>query len=272
MTVLILNGSPKKKNSASGLLGRLTGLLLAGCRVRYASLGAKGERPRLLAQLKEIDALILAAPLYVDGIPSHVLEFLQEAEQYCLENGCRFSVYAISNNGFIEGIHNRSCLKMYQCWCRRAGLAWGGGIGVGGGEMFRCLALWYPAVLALLAAKNLAGRAMGAEISASAWMPLVKNAGIYLLLNGGVFYCILRLAAGVRRLRPAGTRYTRVMVPAFLFIPMADIFMVLEALLNGRFIFTLLKKDRCIPNPGPEQPGGGRKKEEPHVFSQGEHP
>lgn len=181
--------------------------------------------------------------MYVDGIPSHVLEFLQEAEEFCLKNGCHFFVYAISNNGFIEGIHNKSHLKMYECWCRRAGLTWGGGIGVGGGEMFHCLAIYYPIAFFVLIAIILIKYAMGTGITFSDWLPLVKNIGIYLFFNCGVFYCMARLSASVRKLRQVKNRYTRIMVPGFLFIPIADIFMTLTALFNGKIIFMLLKKD-----------------------------
>lgn len=243
MKTLILNGSPKKKSSTSKFLGRMAGLFLAGCKVQYASLRTKSQYPEIMEQLKEIDALILAAPLYVDGIPSHVLEFLQEAEEFCLKNSCHFFVYAISNNGFIEGIHNKSHLKMYECWCRRAGLTWGGGIGVGGGEMFHCLAIYYPIAFFVLIAIILIKYAMGTGITFSDWLPLVKNIGIYLFFNCGVFYCMARLSASVRKLRQVKNRYTRIMVPGFLFIPIADIFMTLTALFNGKIIFMLLKKD-----------------------------
>ena len=247
MKTLILNGSPKKKSSTSKFLGRMAGMLLTGCNVQYASLRKKSEYPKIMQCLKDIDTLILTAPLYVDGIPSHVLEFLQQAEEFCIKNGCHFLVYAISNNGFIEGIHNKSHLKMYECWCKRAGLEWGGGVGIGGGEMFRCLAIYYPITFAVLIAINLIKYAAGTEVTLSSWLPLAENVGIYLFFNCGVFYCMARLSANIRKLRKTKNRYTRVMVPAFLFIPIADIFMTITSLFNGKIIFTLLKKDKYIP-------------------------
>lgn len=244
MKALILNGSPKRKNSTSKFLGRMMGLLLTGHEVEYASLRVKSEYPQILQLLMDIDVLVLAAPLYVDGIPSHVLEFLQQAEKFCVQNGCNFLVYAISNNGFIEGVHNKSHLKMYECWCRRAGVTWGGGVGIGGGEMFHCLAVYYPIAFALLIAVNLIHYATGVVPTLSDWFPLAENILIYLFFNCGVFYCMVRLSMSVRSFHKTRNRYTRVMVPAFLFIPMADIFMTLTSLLNGKIIFTLLKKDK----------------------------
>lgn len=244
MKALILNGSPKKKSSTSKFLGRMMGLLLTGHKVEYASLRLKSEYPQILQQLTDIDVLVLAAPLYVDGIPSHVLEFLQQAEKFCTEKSCNFLVYAISNNGFIEGVHNKSHLKMYECWCRRAGVTWGGGVGIGGGEMFHCLAVYYPIAFAVLIAINLIHYATGVVPMLSDWLPLAENILIYLFFNCGVFYCMIRLSMSVRRFHKTRNRYTRVMVPAFLFIPMADIFMTLTSLFNGKIIFTLLKKDK----------------------------
>lgn len=243
MKALILNGSPKKNGGTSKFLGRVTGLLMRGFNVEYASLRAKSEYPKILETLKNIDVLIIAAPLYVDGVPSHVLEFLQQAEEFCVQNSCHFSVYAISNNGFIEGAHNKSHLKMYECWCRRAGTVWCGGLGIGGGEMFHCLAVYYPIAFVILIAVNLIKYASGTAAELSDWLPLAENIGIYLFFNCGVFYCIARLSASARKLRQTKNRYTRVMVPAFLFIPMADIFMIISSLFNGKIIFTLLGKD-----------------------------
>ena len=247
MKILILNGSPKKKSSTSKFLGKMAGALLTGCKIQYASLRWESEYPKILQSLKDIDALILAAPLYVDGIPSHVLEFLLQAEEFCMKHSCHFFVYAISNNGFIEGTHNKSHLRMYECWCRRTGLIWGGGVGIGGGEMFHCLAVYYPIAFAVLIVINLIRHyAMGTAITFSTWKPLIENIGIYLFFNCGVFYCIARLSASIRKLHQTKNRYTRIMVPAFLFIPMADIFMIITALFNGKIIFALLKKDEYI--------------------------
>lgn len=241
--VLILNGSPKKKSSTSHFLGKVMGLFLAGCNVQYASLRLPGGYPAILKQLEDIDALILAVPLYVDGIPSHVLEFMQQAERFCAEHGCRFSLYVISNNGFIEGTHNKVHLKMYECWCRQAHITWGGGIGIGGGEMLSVLSVYFPIVFAVIAILNFIKYIVGISPAFSDWTPLFVNLAVYLFFNCGVIYCMIRLSAGIWRLSTVKNRYTRVMVPSFLFVPMADIFMALTALFQGKIIFSLLKED-----------------------------
>lgn len=192
--------------------------------------------------------LLLTVPLYVDGIPSHVIAFLQAAEKFCMENSCHFSFYVISNHGFIEGIHNKVHLKMYECWCKRSSVTWGGGIGIGGGEMLHILSVIYPIVFAVMILINFIRYAMGTPVPCSDWMPCIKNLAIYLFFHIGVIYCMVRLAVSIRRGRKTKNRYTRVMVPAFLFIPMADVFMMLSSLFHGKNIFSLLKKDTYISN------------------------
>ena len=246
MKALIINGSPKQKSSTSQFLGRLMGCLLVRCQVQYASIRTKNEYPMILEQLKEIDALILTVPLYVDGIPSHVLEFLQEAEKFCLENNCRFTMYVISNNGFIEGAHNKVHLKMYECWCRHAGITWGGGVGIGGGEMFHVITVYFPIVFAVMTVINFIKYGTGTQPELSHWIPLMENMAIYLFFICGVLYCMMRLSVCARKLKTTKNRYTRVMVPSFLFVIMADIFMVITALFNGKIIFFLLKKDTYV--------------------------
>lgn len=243
MKALLLNGSPKKKGSTSGLLSRMMGCLLSGWDVQYASLRTEQEYPQILARLKDVDVLLLAAPLYVGGIPSHVLRFLKEAEQTCLAHECHLTLYVLSNNGFIEGIQSRSCLRMYQCWCRRASVTWGGGIGIGGGEMFYILSLYFPVLLTVMAVFRLIGYGAGAAPALSDWIFLAEDLAIYLFFNCGIFSCMVWCAFHIRRLRPMKECYTRVMVPAFLFIPLADIFMAITAIANGKRISSLFEED-----------------------------
>ena len=80
------------------------------------------------------DAYVFAFPLYVDGIPSHLLGALMEHEKG-MPIGAR--VYAMVNNGFYEGVQNAPAVSMLRNWCARAGLVWGQGLGIGAGEVLR---------------------------------------------------------------------------------------------------------------------------------------
>jgi multimeric flavodoxin WrbA len=64
-----------------------------------------GDAPFLRRELPKTDALVFAMPVYVDAVPSHVLELLQFIEAFARENSLGFKVHAICNCGFYEGAH-----------------------------------------------------------------------------------------------------------------------------------------------------------------------
>jgi hypothetical protein len=97
MNILILNGSPKKKLSASGFFAGILKLMLAGHKITEYPIRNK-EINTIFECMKNADAVVISTPLYVDGIPSHVLGFLNKAEQFCKNNACHFNLYVISNS------------------------------------------------------------------------------------------------------------------------------------------------------------------------------
>jgi hypothetical protein len=222
--VLILNGSPKIKGGASHFFANVLRLMLCGCVTSYGSLRNKNDYSKILEQLRDIDALVISAPLYVDAMPSHVQEFLTLAECYCKENDLHFALYVISNNGFIEGIQNKVHLQMYQCWCERSSIKWGGGIGIGGGVMLRVLSIVFPIIFAVYILNIVLSLIKGNGISAVMWLPLLQNVLIYLFFNSDMVYCMIRLSSHIRKQESTKNRYTRAMIPSFLFILFADIF------------------------------------------------
>lgn len=137
MRTLLINTSPKKwkRLSNSNYLLTLAALPVKGTKVKMDYMGAK-DIPLLKRELLQIDALVLAMPVYVDAVPSHVLELMQIIEAFAKENHLKFRVYAICNCGFYEGIHCETEMNIIRNFCARAGLEYSGGGGVGGGEMF----------------------------------------------------------------------------------------------------------------------------------------
>lgn len=87
-----------------------------------------------LSALASCDALVIGYPLYVDGLPSHLLALLDRlADSDSLAPDTR--VYAISNLGFYEADQIMPSFDILRCWCSRAQVAWSGGVAVGGGGM-----------------------------------------------------------------------------------------------------------------------------------------
>ena len=217
MNLLILNASPKKKGGASRFLSGLFRLFLTGVRKKTLSLSSRQDIQPALELFPTMDVVCLSVPLYVDGLPSHVVEFLLQAEEYCKNHSCRFCLYALSNNGFVEGKQNQPALHMLQAWCKRAGI------------------ILFQMAISLFTA---------GVVPSGAWHSLAIQTVTWLFLNSGVLFCMARLSSAIRRKRRLSDQFTRVMIPSFLFVPIADVFMILSSLFQGRFLFTLLKQEK----------------------------
>lgn len=163
MKIALLNGSPKAKNSSSEILladlkrclskppDTEIAVLQEACTARpeilEAALRHSTVPEETVKNLQTADAWVISCPLYVDGVPGHLLSCLAELEKYNQENAAGKNateknalsaqpgiyVYGIVNCGFYEGIQAETALEILENWCAKAGLIWGGGIGVGGG-------------------------------------------------------------------------------------------------------------------------------------------
>jgi multimeric flavodoxin WrbA len=111
----------------------------AACVVCGAAEFARG----VPAALWGSDALVFVFPLYVDGIPSHLLRFLDESMRDIAEAASGATVYVAVNNGFFEGRQNAVALEIMRNFTARAGLRWGLGLGVGAGGMIRAARMGY---------------------------------------------------------------------------------------------------------------------------------
>ena len=90
-----------------------------------------------LGELEAAQALVIGAPLYVDGLPAQtvkLLEMLLACDRTPLD---RKPVYVVSNLGFYEGEQICNLFDITANWCARMGMTYGGGIAVGAGPMIR---------------------------------------------------------------------------------------------------------------------------------------
>lgn len=141
MRIALINGSPKVSGSASGILlnDLRTKLTKEKCgetgfseaEIAEVNLHTSSVPEKALKELKDADVLVFACPLYVDGLPAHLLSCLIQLEASFYNR--KKQVYGIVNCGFYEGIQAETALEIFGNWCVSAGLNWGGGIGAGGG-------------------------------------------------------------------------------------------------------------------------------------------
>lgn len=139
--IALINGSPKIKGSASeSILEIMKTLLNIKDHVLEFNF-RKNQLPQgALEELANCDVLVFAFPLYVDGIPAHLLSCLYEIEEYFNKNlQKKVMVYSLVNCGFFEGHQNEIAIEIMKNWCQKSKLIWGQGIGIGGGGMLPSL-------------------------------------------------------------------------------------------------------------------------------------
>lgn len=135
MKVLLINGSPKTRNSSTELILKHTELLLSDyCEINTIT-AAKPYTLETEKLVQACDAMVIAFPLYVDAVPSHLLRYLRDVSktvQACKKN---LTVYPVVNCGFYEARQNRLALDVIKMWCFKSGITYGQGIGLGAGPI-----------------------------------------------------------------------------------------------------------------------------------------
>jgi multimeric flavodoxin WrbA len=139
MKIMMINGSPKIKNSNSNYFSDLIKKQLKNTEIIEYSLIKTDNYDQIISDILEIQAIVFAMPLYVDSMPSHVIRFLSYVEENYKSQLSKVKVYMISNCGFYEGKQNHISIKILKCWCKRMEFEWGQGIGIGSGEMMGSL-------------------------------------------------------------------------------------------------------------------------------------
>lgn len=149
--VLLLIGSPRAPKSNSEAIGRYllkrmgeVGESAKVIRLRVARKNEAG-RAALRAALAEADLILLAAPLYVDALPSFVMGALEEMREALGGERKDQGFAAFVQCGFPEQFHNEVALEICAEFARQAGLTWLGGLPIGMGEMIGRKPLEKPA-------------------------------------------------------------------------------------------------------------------------------
>ena len=138
MKINMINGSQKPGESNSGIiLDSINELIKEEHEVRCFKFAINNFTDEMLKEAVSADVIVLAFPLFVDAIPSHTLKMLVELENTIKhERTDNLIIYTIINCGFFEGKQNLIAFEMIRHWCDHYGIQFGGGIGLGGGEMF----------------------------------------------------------------------------------------------------------------------------------------
>lgn len=142
MNIALINGSPKIKDSASRCILQELKLFLDSDSnmISEYHFSKKQLSAKEMGQLMECSVLVFAFPLYVDAIPSHLLNCLIQLEMFSASiTQKEIKVYCLVNCGFYEGFQNKLAIQIMENWCAKAGFKWGQGIGIGAGGMLTSL-------------------------------------------------------------------------------------------------------------------------------------
>ena len=233
MKTVFINGSPKKKFSASAYFTGVQKLFVKGPKVKEV-LRNRNDHKRILSTLEDADTVVFCLPLYVDCLPSHVISFLKEMELFCKEKNLHLQVYVISNNGFIEGVQSKALLQVFRNFCQRSNLTWGGGIGIGGGVMLNVTRILFCVQIGILFLNMfLSGTQTGDWLPVAAFENFLTQVLVIGFLNLGVFWYAFLQGRAINKRTVCGEKYTRIMLPSFIFIIFANIFFVIISIFEG---------------------------------------
>lgn len=164
----------------------------------------------IFSLVNQSTTVILAVPVYVDGLPSHVVSFLQELQLYLKENPHQFKLYVIANCGFYEGSQTKHLLAQVKLWCQNNHIEYAGGVGIGAGEMLgfiQYLPIIYLLQSLILFVIEFIKQTMnnsydiGLLIHSFALIPLAIRLSITLLFSLGMFIALAKLASRVKKER-----------------------------------------------------------------------
>lgn len=246
MKTVMLNFSPKKTQGNSGYFLRLFR------RIPFEHISGAGNYNLIYEKIKEADAIVVAFPLYMDAMPSHMLRFLKGLEEYAEHFPFSGKLYAIVNNGFYEGEQCEPALDMLQMFCMRTGIVWGGGLGIGGGEMLGTIKAIPAAsgiVTGIMAAYQLATMLMRGTFDFSFWLShipwgwFIGGFIVYLMFSGGMLRQIVHMKYAVNRGEVFGNAYTHpTCCPRFFFVLLANMRWIIMAAINGTAFWKMRKR------------------------------
>ena len=144
MRIALINASPKCKDSASGaLINDFLACAYEKCDCDVLQMNKPKLSDDTVETLKNCDAWVFFYPVYVDGVPGHILSCLKALEALKDDIGQKY-VYAVSNCGFYDGRQGEPSIEVLGHWSKRAGHFFGGGVGIGGGGALAALLRMKP--------------------------------------------------------------------------------------------------------------------------------
>ena len=128
--VIIINGSPRAPRSNSKEYGEIFSSYYKGKADTFNI--TKNNHKEICSKIEDYTDILLVFPLYADGLPVTMLNFLKVLEENPPKNKPKVSV--IINCGFIEPEQNNVCIDMVKLFCKQNTYEFNSVLSIGGGE------------------------------------------------------------------------------------------------------------------------------------------
>ena len=130
--ISFINGSPRRgRSTSSSIIRHMKDLIGETMRTEvFNAAGFDLDDGDVLSSVIDSRFIILVSPLYVDALPSEVVEMMRALEETDLE-GISFMV--IFNCGFPEASQNHTAIEICRNFSDANGMRWLGGLAIGGG-------------------------------------------------------------------------------------------------------------------------------------------
>lgn len=168
--LLIINGSPRAPKSNSKKYIELFHQCWPAKAAVYAVTTQKpGD---LWENLHDFSDLLLVFPLYADGLPAILMNFLK-AMALAFRQPRQLRLHILVNCGFLEPGQNQTAVEILECFCRKMGWTMGSVLCIGSGEAILStpFAFLVKRKIRLFARSIQSGRAARLKVS----MPLTKK-------------------------------------------------------------------------------------------------
>lgn len=130
--LIVINGSPRGGRSNTRLYSEAMTSVWPDEHVAYNVV--RRQPAECLEQLDGCTDILLAFPLYTDGLPSGLVELLGQLLEAGIDAESR--VHVLVNCGFREPSQCAVALEIVRLFCKRAGCRFGASLCIGCGEAF----------------------------------------------------------------------------------------------------------------------------------------
>ncbi|MBQ6493490.1 MAG: flavodoxin family protein [Erysipelotrichaceae bacterium] len=130
---VLFNASMRNVKGNSAILARQLQKQLNGDVPIIDLSGYLNRMDELMKEFEDVETIVLCTPLYVDGLPSQLIRFMEKYEREY--TGGRKKIYVLANMGLFESRQLVNLMSAVRQWSDKMRFEYNGGLAVSAGEM-----------------------------------------------------------------------------------------------------------------------------------------